>query len=313
MLVIMKKFTSIILAVVLTLLFVGCENANKNGVDEGVIVVDDLGREVAVSSFSRVAALTGSLGDIWMLAGGTLCAVAEDAWSELSLELDDGTLNLGNSHSLSRDTIISLSPDLVIASSRLTNQLELKEAFEGCGIKVLYFDIPDVEGYLKVLDKLTSITGREDRYAEYGEKIEQEVSQIIERNKEREAQKVLVLRASSSSIKVKNSDGTMLGGMLRDLGCINIADNDAHMLESLNVEGILLSDPDKIFVLQMGDDIETVKRETYRMFNENPLWYEITAVKEGRVYFMEKRLYNIKPNARFAEAYEGVEKILNER
>lgn len=307
-----KRFISLILALMLIMSLVGCGLGEGKDDGEGIIVVDDLGREVCISSFSRVVALTGSLGDIWLLAGGTLTAVAEDAWSELSLELDESTVNIGSSHSVSRDTIISLSPDLVIASSRLSNQLELKEALEGCGIKVVYFDVPDVEGYLRVLERLTYITGREDRYFEYGESVFNDVSQIIERNKDREAQKVLVLRVSTSSIKVKNSDGTMLGGMLRDLGCVNIADNDVHMLESLNVEGILLSDPDKIFVLQMGDDIETVKRETYRMFDENPLWNEIGAVKEGRVYFMEKRLYNIKPNARFAEAYEGLEKILNE-
>ena len=306
-----KRFVTALLAFII-LLLVSCDTPIKNDSDDGVVIVDDLGREVRVESYSRVAALTGSLGDIWMLAGGTLSAVAEDAWSELSLELDDNTINLGSSHSISRDTLISLSPDLVIASSRLSNQLELREALESCKIDVVYFDIPDVEGYVRVLRELTSITGRADRFSEYGEAVLCDVEEIIERNADREAQSVLVLRASSSSIKVKNSQGTMLGGMLKDLGCINIADNDSNLLESLSIERIILSNPDRIFVLQMGDDIETVKQETYRMFEENPLWYELDAVKDGRVYFMEKRLYNIKPNARFAEAYEGLEKILDE-
>ena len=306
-----KRLVTALLAIII-LFSVSCDNPVKDDSVDGTVIVDDLGREVNVESFSRVAALTGSLGDIWMLAGGTLSAVAEDAWSELSLELDDNTVNLGSSHAISKDTLISLFPDLVIASSRLSNQLELREALESCNIDVVYFDIPDVEGYVRVLEKLTSITKNADRFYEYGESVLSDVESIIERNRDREAQSVLVLRASSSSIKVKNSQGTMRGGMLKDLGCINIADNDTYLLESLSVEGILLSNPDRIFVLQMGDDIETVKQETYRMFEENPLWYELDAVKEGRVYFMEKRLYNIKPNARFAEAYEGLEKILNE-
>lgn len=306
-----KRLVAALLAFII-LFLVSCDTSIKNDSDDGVIIVDDLGREVRVESFSRVAALTGSLGDIWMLAGGSLSAVAEDAWSELSLELDDNTINLGSSHAISKDTLISLSPDLVIASSRLSNQLELREALESCKIDVVYFDIPDVEGYVRVLRELTSITGRADRFSEYGDAVLGDVKAIIERNSEREAQSVLVLRASSSSIKVKNSQGTMLGGMLEDLGCINIADNDSNLLEALSIERIILSNPDRIFVLQMGDDIETVKQETYRMFEENPLWYELDAVKEGRVHFMEKRLYNIKPNARFAKAYEGLEKILNE-
>lgn len=48
------------------------------------------------------------------------------------------------------------------------------------------------------------------------------------------------------------------------------------------------------------------------MFDENPLWYNLDAVKNNKVYYMDKALYNLKPNARFAEAYENLEKILYE-
>jgi iron complex transport system substrate-binding protein len=308
----MKRILLSFILILVLLFSAACGTIEKTDALSGIVVVDDLGREVKITSFSKVAALTGSLGDIWMLAGGDLSAVAEDAWSELGLALDADTENLGSSHAISKDSIISLAPDLVIASSRLSNQLELKEAFEGCGIKVVYFDIPDLDGYLRVLKLFCGITGRSELYAEHGEKVADEVAEIIEKSRGKEAQKVLVLRASSSSIKVKNSEGTMLGGMLYDLGCVNIADSDRMILESMSVEGILLADPDKIFVLQMGDDMDTVKAGIERMFEENPLWYELGAVKEGKVYFMEKRLYNIKPNARFGEAYDGLWSILNE-
>ena len=43
---------------------------------------------------------------------------------------------------------------------------------------------------------------------------------------------------------------------------------------------------------------------------DNPAWQELTAVKEGRVYFMDKALYGVKPNHRWSEAYQIVEEIL---
>ena len=45
---------------------------------------------------------------------------------------------------------------------------------------------------------------------------------------------------------------------------------------------------------------------------ENPAWATLTAVKEGRVYYLDKRLYNLKPNALWADAYEGLEEIFCE-
>ena len=42
----------------------------------------------------------------------------------------------------------------------------------------------------------------------------------------------------------------------------------------------------------------------------NPAWNSLTAVKEGRYYVLDKRLYNLKPNARWGEAYQKLADIL---
>ena len=42
----------------------------------------------------------------------------------------------------------------------------------------------------------------------------------------------------------------------------------------------------------------------------NPAWATLSAVKEGRYYVMEQNLYNLKPNARWGEAYEKLADIL---
>ena len=72
----------------------------------------------------------------------------------------------------------------------------------------------------------------------------------------------------------------------------------------------MLQNPDRIFIVQSGDDTEGTEKNVENMFRENPLWNELDAVKEGRVHFLDKHLYNLKPNARWAEAYETLEDIL---
>ena len=42
----------------------------------------------------------------------------------------------------------------------------------------------------------------------------------------------------------------------------------------------------------------------------NPAWQTLTAVKEGRFRILDNRLYNLKPNERWGDAYEQLAQIL---
>ena len=42
----------------------------------------------------------------------------------------------------------------------------------------------------------------------------------------------------------------------------------------------------------------------------NPAWSTLRAVQEGNFYTLEHSLYNLKPNARWGEAYEKLSDIL---
>jgi iron complex transport system substrate-binding protein len=105
-------------------------------------------------------------------------------------------------------------------------------------------------------------------------------------------------------VKAKGSSGTILGEMLADMGCINIADSDTSLLENLSVEAVIREEPHHIFVVTMGSNTEAAKQLLENMMKENPAWSTLDAVKNGRLHMMDKTLFNLKPNARFAESYE---------
>ena len=287
-----------------------CGQTDGQGGREGYTFTDDLGREVTVSSYVRVAALLGSYADMWVLAGGEVCAAPDDAFEDFDLPLAEETVNLGETKRLSLELLLSGNPDFVLASTNTPQHLEWRQAMEGAGITVAYFDVNCFEDYLRVLKICTEITGQPQRYQQYGASLEKQIRDILERYKGLEGQKVLVMRASATSIRAKNSKGNVLGEMLEGFGCINIADSEESLLENLSVESIMLQNPDRIFIVQSGDDTEGTKKNLETMFQENPLWKELDAVKNGHIYLLDKHLYNLKPNAHWAKAYEQLEEFL---
>ena len=306
----MKKLFSMILIMSLSAVALcGCGNEAVRGAD-GYTFTDDLGRTVTVSSYERTAALLGSYADIWILSGGSVCATAADAWEDLHLELSEDTVNLGGTKSLSFEELLGADPDFVIASSNTSQHIEWQKSLESAGITTAYFDVSDFDDYLRMLKICTDITGNTEAYENYGTALSKRINEALDRNMGKEPQSVLVMRASAASIRAKNSGGTVLGEMLKDFGCINIADDDSTLLENLSIEAIALRNPDKIFFIQSGDDEAGMKKNVESMFRDNPLWSELDAVKNGDVYYMDKLLYNFKPNARWADAYEELEKIL---
>lgn len=276
----------------------------------GYAFTDDLGREVVVTSCERVAVLLGSYADMWVLAGGEVCAAPEDAFDDFDLPLSEETVNLGETKRLSLELLLSAEPDLVLASTNTAQHLEWQESLEGAGITTAYFDVSCFEDYLRVLKVCTDITGRPERYKQYGEDIRKQIGEIMEKHADEEARTVLFMRASATSIRAKGNGGNVFGEMLESLGCVNIADTNESLLENLSAESILLQNPEFIFIVQSGDDAEGTRKNIEAMFDENPLWNELDAVKNRRVHILDKHLYNLKPNARWAEAYEKLAEIL---
>lgn len=302
----MKKLLFLLLACAM---LCGCAAPVAETAD-GYTFTDDLGRQVTVNSPHRVAALLGSYADLWYLAGGEICAAPADAFEDFDLPLSDGTVNLGETKRLSLESLLAAQPELVLASTNTPQHLEWQSALEGAGVTVAYFDVSGFEDYLRMLKICTDITEKPERYETYGAALETEIDAILQRHEGAESQSVLVLRASASSIRAKNSSVAVLGEMLGSFGCVNIADSDETLLETLSLESILLQNPDHIFIVQSGDDEAGTRKNIENLFSENPLWQQLDAVKRGNVHIMDKHLFNLKPNSRWAESYEILEEIL---
>ena len=305
--------------VIVCLLLAGCgkvqgaAQASAEAVSEEPLVgfTDDLGRELRIRRPERVVTLIASFADVWCLAGGaeSLVGVTNAVWTYYDLPLREDVVNLGSAKALNLEALIDCRPELVLASCGTDRNVELEETFGKLGIPVAYFSVNGFEDYLRMLEVCTELTGNPENYGVYGLAVRETVERAIARA-DGSQPRVLYIRATGSGCKVKGSADTVLGQMLRNLGCRNIADGENTLLEQLSLEAIVREDPDHIFVvLQSADpkDAQTVLETT--LLN-NPAWQSLTAVREGRYYVMDPNLYNLKPNGRWGEAYEKLADIL---
>ncbi|MCI7350758.1 MAG: ABC transporter substrate-binding protein [Ruminococcus sp.] len=301
----MKKL--IIFIITAALLLTGC--AKTDGGSAVYTFTDSQDRTVEVKSFEKTAVLSGSLAEVWQLAGGELFGITNDAYDGHTLDIPEDVKNYGDVKNPSVEGLIADGVDFVILSGTIANQVKLEETLNSSGITAAYFDVENFEDYLSMLKICTDITGRSDLYAENGEAVRERVEQSVERAKDKEHPKVLLLRSYSTGIKAKGSDN-MTGQMLADLGCENIADSESSLLEELSLEAIVRADPDFVFITTMGGDTEAAIAQYEETLGSNPAWQELTAVKDGRVHILPKDMFHYKPNNRWGEAYEYLEEIL---
>lgn len=278
---------------------------------EGFVFTDDLGRTVSVERPERVAAMIGSFADIWCLAGGkdTLAAAAHDTWTSFELDLNDGVADLGAIKEPNLELLFAAEPDLILASCNTAANVALLDTFEQAGLSAVYFDIQSVEDYLRMLEFCTALTGDTGAYERWGVSVQRQVERAVSRQ-DGSSPTVLCIRATGSGCKVKSSRDNVLGEMLADLGCVNIADQDGTLLEELSLEAIISADPDYIFAVLQGADPSSAQSALDTALLRNPAWGNLRAVQEGRFYTLDHALYNLKPNARWGEAYEKLADIL---
>ena len=275
-----------------------------------VSITDSNGSQITLdTSAPRVVAAYGSFAEAWLLAGGELCGVTQDALEQRDLGLPEDIAVVGTVKEPNAEEIIALEPDLVLLASDITAQAEIRDVLENAGLACAFFQVDTFADYAFMMEQLCAVTGREDLY-------EENVTQVGQQIEEAQANaalsstrpNVLLIRAFSTGIKAKTDD-ELAGAILKDLGAHNIADDHPSMLEDLSLEEVIAADPDYIFVTTMGDEQKALDYLN-GLIQQNPAWSELSAVKEDRYIVLPKDLFHYKPNNRWGESYQYLGEIL---
>lgn len=304
-----KRIVALLLGLVL---LSGCTSAPLNSQGERYHFTDDTGAEISVPyQPKKVAVLTSSLADLWITAGGaveiTVYETVERGFADSNVILvDDGagkTVNL--------ELLIASAPDFVLYSSDLSGQLQCAEMLHAAAIPAAGFAVESFEDYLRLLKICTDILQTPQRYEQFGTQVKSKVEALIALAKAQENQPdILFVRAGSSAkyTKAKTAENHFVCAMLKELGTSNIAEKAPILLDGLSMETVLMEDPDAIFFTTMGE--ESVGTAYMESLLHDPVWQNLTAVKEGNVHQLPKELFQYKPNRRWDEAYACLIRLL---
>ena len=307
---------SIIIAVVIVVLLIfisGAVETNKpESSGEYFTFTDSEGEIVELSHKpQKTAVLFSSLAECWIEAGGEVYVTVGESVERGLVKEETELVDKGAGKTVDTEKLISLEPDFVICSADIASHRDVASALKKAKIPVAMLRMDTFEDYLTILRTLTKITGKTENYEQFGENAKSEIEQMISGEKRENNPKILFVRSGSSysSAKAKKADDNFAAKILEDFGCINIADKAEVLLDNLSAEVILKENPQYIFVSVMGD-YDNSKAYMQELLAKKE-YASLDAVKNGRVYFLPKELFQYKPCGRWAESYRYISSILN--
>lgn len=273
---------------------VGCSGAG------GAQGQDGAPEQGSATEPQNVVALMRSLADMWLLAGGTLVGVTEDA---TDLDGVGSATTVGTDAKPSLEAIVGLDPGLVLLSGEIPAQVELRDSLDGQGVTTQAVTIESFGDYASVMAQLCAMTGRGDLYDQNVTTVQADIDEVRNQAGKLPQASYLALRTSAAKSKVLKDDHFACE-ILDDLALANIAEGTSS-LDDLSLEAIAAADPDNVFVIYQGREDEAASAFE-EGFSSQPMWQDLSATKTGHVYVLPKDLFQYKPNARWAEAYRYI-------
>lgn len=271
----------------------------------------------------KVVNLYASFTTLWYEAGGTVIGCiggnsSQALYNEYigrDITSDKGVTVVATSSSGKKwdmEKIIAIQPELIICSTAMSGYATVQKPAEAAGIPVIAVSYDDFSDYLKWFKVFCNLSGHPELWDSVAMKSLDDVVEVLCEIPDGNAPRVFSMFANASKLEA-NTSATVVGGMVTAMKATNIVDSwdnasGAERLE-INLETVFAADPD-IIIVQCHAGTDAAKAQVEETYGNNPVWQSLKAVKNGKVFYLEKTLFHNKPNSRFAEAYEKLAEIL---
>ncbi len=287
--------------------------------DDSVTFTDASGKESVTvkKNPENVVNLYASFTTLWYEAGGkvtgliggdTSVALYEE-YIGRDITADEGVTTVATSSSGKKwdtETIVALNPDLIICSTAMSGYKTIEAPAEAAEIPVIAMSYNDFSDYLKWFKVFSNLTGHPELWDAVALKSLDEVVDVLLSCPTEDTPSVFCMFSSADTLQA-NTSGTVVGGMIDAMNAKNIVDAwdgaaDAERVD-INLETVFAANPD-IILVQCHAGREDAEALVAKLYGDNPVWQSLDAVKNGKVFYLEKSLFHNKPNSRFAEAYK---------
>lgn len=264
---------------------------------------DDLNHEVVITREPlRIISLAPSITETLFSLGLGMRIVGVTTFCNFP-EVAKKIPKIGGHSNPSLEMIVALEPDLVIATEG--TPITVIEQLKKLGIPLFALNPRSIDEIIKSIKKIGMITGfLENADKKYRDLNSMKVSIINKTKNIKFRKKVLWLYSVDPYISANSN--TFAGDILRLVGAINITGRAITNYPKLNIEFVVVENPDIIILASsMGDSynfsIDKIKKQKG--------WEEVSAIKNNKIFIIDSDIVS-RPGPRVIQALEEVSKII---
>jgi len=263
---------------------------------------DEVGREVTfsfppkriISLAPNITEILFSLGLDEEIVGVSIhCNFPEKAKSRV---------RVGSYISLDFEKIVSLKPDLVIATG-VGNTKDMIDRLEKLGFPTYVIFPKNFSDILQSISHVGQVVDREKEAIGIIQGMKQRSQRVIELTKGLSRPKVFFQIGEAPIFTVGR--GSFADDLIRLAGGENIAGKEKEMYPRLGMEEILKRSPEVILVSSMNP-----KGDYQRVLQEWSRWKMIPAIKNSRLHLIDSDLID-RPSPRIIDGLEEIARILH--
>jgi len=265
---------------------------------------DDIGRVVTIDKIpQRIVSFGPSITEILFALGLGEKVVGVSEFCDYP-EAAQAKPKVGNAFSPSVESVVNLEPDLVLT----VKHEQLNSQLDALGIKFMVLDPKDIDGILSDIELVGRVTGTESEAEELIEGMQDNISQVLAQvENAAEVSVFFIVDATDLTLPWTAGPGSFIDAIINMVSGENIAAEAQGVWVQFSIEEIVSADPEVIIVQTMMGGIPTVSVEA---LEEHPVWRELSAVKQGRVYLIDGDLVS-RPGPRIVQGLEEMAKIIH--
>lgn len=267
---------------------------------------DDLDREVTLPApAERVVSLAPSNTELLFAVGAGEQVVGRDEFSDHPPEVTDLPGVGGSFGDYNLETIVDLSPDLVLAAE--INPPELVDSLEALGLTVYYLGNPvGLEGVYDNLLTVGRLTGHEAEAEALSESLQARVAAVQEQVAQADTRPTVFyeLDGSDPSAPWTTGPNTFLDVLIEMAGGENVAGSLDSSYAQISVETLVEADPE---IILLGDAAYGTTPEGVAA---RAGWESIDAVENDRIYPFDDDLVS-RPGPRLVDGLETIAALLH--
>ncbi len=244
------------------------------------VVVDEMGRAVTVPDHPhRIICLMPNItDDVFSIGGGDEVVGIIDYVKYPAAALKKPSVGSGLNPSL--ETILSLHPDLILATPRANPQTVLNE-LQRLGLTVYLVDPHGMAGLLHTIESIGQATNHETEAHAEIVRLKQRIAAVRARVKGLPAIRVFI--SFSSDPIFTAGKGAFITELIADAGGESITADLAQEWPVVSLEAVVARAPDALLLFRGG-------KVAIDSLRQRPGWNSLKAVREGNVFFVDERI-----------------------